>query len=188
MNQAVATQDISNRERQMADESSLVVSIVLPCLNEARTVGACIDQAHAGCQTALANFDDFHGSLDQCTSTHAEKELELAYEIIVADNNSTDESREVAINHNARVVRVPQKGYGAALRGGIAAARGKIVVMGDADCSYDFGEIPRFLEKLNAGYDLVLGNRFAGQIQPGAMPWHHRYIGNPLLSGIGRLL
>jgi glycosyltransferase involved in cell wall biosynthesis len=83
---------------------------------------------------------------------------------------------------------VGQKGYGAATRGGIVAALGRVVVMGDADCSYDFGMIPRFLEKLSEGYDLVLGNRFSGQIQPGSMPWHHRYIGNPLLSGLGQLL
>jgi glycosyltransferase involved in cell wall biosynthesis len=86
------------------------------------------------------------------------------------------------------VVHVEKKGYGAALLGGIAAARGKYVVMGDSDCSYDFGEVPRFLGKLEEGYDLVMGNRFAGGILPGAMPWHHRYIGNPILSGLGRLL
>jgi glycosyltransferase involved in cell wall biosynthesis len=86
------------------------------------------------------------------------------------------------------VVHVERKGYGAALLGGISAARGKYVVMGDSDCSYDFGEVPRFLGKLEEGYDLVMGNRFAGGILPGAMPWHHRYIGNPILSGLGRLL
>ena len=86
------------------------------------------------------------------------------------------------------MVHVEKKGYGAALLGGIAAARGKYVVMGDSDCSYDFGEVPRFLGKLEEGYDLVMGNRFAGGIMPGAMPWHHRYIGNPVLSGLGRLL
>jgi glycosyltransferase involved in cell wall biosynthesis len=86
------------------------------------------------------------------------------------------------------VVHVEKKGYGAALLGGIAAARGKYLVMGDSDCSYDFCEVPRFLDKLEEGYDLVMGNRFAGGIMPGAMPWHHRYIGNPILSGLGRLL
>ena len=162
----VATQAISKRGRPMADESSLLVSTVMPCLNEARTLGLCIDQAHAGCQSALKIHSYFRRSVGQSSSIQAEKELEPAYEIIVADNDSTDGSRDIAIAHKARVVRVAQKGYGAATRGGFAAARGKVVVMGDADCSYDFNEIPRFLEKLSEGYDLVLGNRFAGQIQP----------------------
>ena len=188
MIQDMATQSIATRARPMPDESSLLVSIVMPCLNEARTVGLCIDQAHAGCQSALKIHSYFRRSVGQSSSIQAEKELEPAYEIIIADNDSTDGSRDVAIAHQAGVVRVVQKGYGAAMRGGIAAARGKVVVMGDADCSYDFNEIPRLLEKQSEGYDLVLGNRFAGQIQPGAMPWHHRYIGNPLLSGLGQLL
>ncbi|HBE66945.1 MAG TPA: hypothetical protein DDW52_02220 [Planctomycetaceae bacterium] len=110
------------------------------------------------------------------------------YEIIIADNGSTDGSQEIAVEHGATVVDVEPKGYGAALLSGIAAARGKYVVMGDSDCSYDFGDIPRFIDELEEGFDLVVGNRFAGGIQPGAMPWHHRYIGNPLLSGLGRLL
>ena len=188
MSQAIVTQAFAMRATRTADESSLLVSVVMPCLNEAQSVGLCIDQAHAGCQSALTKLARVRSSLDQCCSIHAEKELEPAYEIIVADNDSADGSRDIAIAHKARVVRVTQKGYGAAMRGGISAARGKVVVIGDADCSYDFNEIPRFLEKLSEGYDLVLGNRFAGQIQPGAMPWHHRYIGNPLLSGLGQLL
>jgi glycosyltransferase involved in cell wall biosynthesis len=122
------------------------------------------------------------GSDTQCRSAAPD------YEILIADNGSEDGSAEIASDHGARVVRVSERGYGAALRGGISAALGKYVVMGDADCSYDFGEVPRFLDKLEEGYDLVLGNRFAGGIEPGAMPWHHRYIGNPLLSGLGRLL
>lgn len=142
-----------------------LVSVVMPCLNEARTVAGCIREALAG----LASGN-------------------LAGEIIIADNGSTDESVEIAIAEDARVVHVAEKGYGSALRGGFAAARGKYIVMGDADGSYDFGEIPRFVAKLEEGYDLVMGNRFAGGIEKGAMPWHHRYIGNPLLSGIGRLL
>ena len=108
-------------------------------------------------------------------------------EVIVADNGSTDGSRELARAAGARVVPVEAKGYGSALMGGILAARGKYVVMGDADDSYDFSHVPRFLEKLRAGYDLVMGNRFLGGIQPGAMPALHRYLGNPVLSGIGRL-
>ncbi|GIW97438.1 MAG: hypothetical protein KatS3mg111_0771 [Pirellulaceae bacterium] len=111
-----------------------------------------------------------------------------AYEILIADNGSTDDSVAVAEAAGARVVQVEEKGYGAALRGGIAAARGKYVVMADSDCSYNFGDIPRFLAKLEEGFDLVVGNRFAGGIEPGAMPWHHRWIGNPVLSGLGRLL
>ena len=158
------------------------LSVVMPCLNEARTLPGCIESALAGIRAAG-----------------------LPAEILIADNGSTDGSQvlvgEIAaqLERTAssaeqphviglRVVDVPERGYGAALRGGIAAARGKYVLMADADGSYDFGEIPRFVEKLDAGYDLVMGNRFTGGILPGAMPWHHRYIGNPLLSGLGRIL
>jgi glycosyltransferase involved in cell wall biosynthesis len=141
------------------------VSVVMPCLNEATTLAACIARAFEG----LAAGD-------------------LSGEVIVADNGSTDGSPDIAERSGARVVDVSEKGYGAALLGGIAAARGHYVAMADADGSYDFGEIPNLITKLNEGYDLVLGNRFAGGIKPGDMPWHHRYIGNPLLSGLGRLL
>jgi hypothetical protein len=161
-------------------DANVLVTVVMPCLNEARTLAACIEQAHAGCRSALAMRNLSGGATGSAISP--------SYEIIIADNGSTDGSQAIAIEHGAKVVSIEQKGYGAALMGGIAAARGKYVVMGDSDCSYDFGEVPRFLDKLEDGYDLVMGNRFAGGIMPGAMPWHHRYIGNPVLSGIGRLL
>jgi glycosyltransferase involved in cell wall biosynthesis len=140
------------------------ISVVMPCLNEELTLAACIEQAR-----------------DAFTKNH------ISGEIIIADNGSTDTSRELAESLGARVVRVERKGYGSALMGGIAAARGKYIIMGDADCSYDFGHIPRFLEKLRSGYDLVMGNRFKGGIRPGAMKNLHRYLGNPVLTGIGRL-
>ena len=140
------------------------VSVVMPCLNEAQTVGICITKA----QQAFEKGD-------------------IAGEVIVADNGSTDGSQEIASRLGARVVPVKERGYGAALMGGIAAARGKYVIMGDADDSYDFGHIPRFLQELRAGDDLVMGNRFRGGILPGAMPPLHKYLGNPALTRIGRL-
>jgi glycosyltransferase involved in cell wall biosynthesis len=145
-------------------ESELELSIVMPCLNEAETLGACIEKAQRSLQA-----------------------LGVAGEIIVADNGSSDDSAEIAARLGARVVQVAVKGYGSALMGGIAAARGKYVIMGDADDSYDFTNLEPFLEKLREGYDLVMGNRFKGQIQPRAMPPLHRYLGNPVLTGIGRL-
>lgn len=162
--QLSSEQVAENTDTRVGTESPLV-SVVMPCLNEERTVAGCIREAFAG--LAAGNLDG---------------------EIIIADNGSTDDSVNIAIEEAARVVHVAEKGYGSALRGGFAAARGKYIVMGDADGSYDFGEIPRFVAKLEEGYDLVMGNRFAGGIEKGAMPWHHRYIGNPVLSGIGRLL
>ncbi len=141
------------------------VSVVLPCLNEEETLAACILKAQEGIKNA--------GTLG---------------EVIVADNGSTDRSRQIALSMGCRVVTVEQKGYGSALAGGIAAACGKYVLMGDADDSYDFRDIPAFLAQLRAGHDLVMGNRFRGGIQPGAMPALHRYLGNPILTGIGRLL
>src|SRR5262245_4741773 len=137
------------------------VSVVMPCLNEARTVGRCSDKA----RTSLA-------------------ELGVAGEVVVADNGSTDGSQDIARSHGARVVPVERKGYGSALMGGIAAARGRFVIMGDADDSYDFTRLGPFVERLRAGDELVMGNRFKGGIRPGAMPWLHRYVGNPLLTGI----
>jgi glycosyltransferase involved in cell wall biosynthesis len=148
----------------MPVESAIVVSAVLPCLNEERTIGICVDKAKAGIAA-----------------------LGLAGEVIVADNGSTDRSVEIAQQHGARVVHQPVKGYGAALRAGIEASRGRIVVMGDADDSYDWSAIAPFVRKIEDGYDLVVGNRFQGGIQPGAMPVLHRYLGNPVLSAISRL-
>ena len=142
----------------------LELSVVLPCLNEARTVGACVQEA----REAMAQAG-------------------LAGEVIIADNGSTDGSQALAIQQGARVVPISNKGYGHALRGGIAAAKGRFIVMGDADQSYDFSHLPRFVEKLRSGCDLVMGNRFLGGVQPGAMPWKNRYLGNPVLSFIGRL-
>jgi glycosyltransferase involved in cell wall biosynthesis len=137
------------------------VAIVMPCLNEARTVGRCVAKAVA-----------------------ALNRLGVDGEVIVADNGSTDGSQEIARAHGARVVHVARRGYGSALQAGIAAAQGKYIIMGDADDSYDFSSIDPFIEKLRAGDELVMGNRFKGGIRPGAMPWHHRYIGNPVLTGI----
>jgi glycosyltransferase involved in cell wall biosynthesis len=137
------------------------VSVVMPCLNEARTVGRCVAKA-----------------------LRALRDLGVSGEVIVADNGSTDGSPDIARRNGARVVHVKRKGYGSALQGGIAAARGRYVIMGDADDSYDFGDLRPFVERLRAGDDLVMGNRFKGGIRPGAMPWLHRYVGNPVLTGL----
>ena len=140
------------------------LSVVMPCLNEAETLEMCIRKAQETLQQA-----------------------DIAGEVIIADNGSTDGSAEIAARLGARVVTVAAKGYGSALAGGIAASRGRYILMGDADNSYDFGHAPRFLTPLRAGADLVMGNRFKGGIEPGAMPALHRYFGNPLLTRIGRL-
>ncbi len=142
----------------------LEISIVLPCLNEERTVGACVEK-----------------------SIHFLKTQGIPGEVIVADNGSTDRSVELAQRSGARVVNIENKGYGSALRGGFEASRGKFILMADADESYDLTNLMPFIEKLREGYDLVMGNRFKGGIKKGAMPWHHRYIGNPILSFIGKL-
>ena len=147
------------------ESETLEVSVVMPCLNEAETLETCIGKA----QRAL-------------------READIAGEVVVADNGSSDGSVEIAQRMGARVVNVRAKGYGNALMGGIAVASGKYVVMGDADDSYDFGHIPRFVEQLRKGADVVMGNRFRGGIEPGAMPILHQYVGNPVLSGIGKLL
>jgi glycosyltransferase involved in cell wall biosynthesis len=140
------------------------LSVVMPCLNEARSLPLCIEKIQ-----------------------RVFEQESIAGEIVVADNGSVDGSQNIARGMGARVVVVEQKGYGSALMGGIGAARGRYLIMGDSDDSYDFRDIPRFLEKLRAGYDLVMGNRFVGGIQPGAMPLLHRYLGNPVLSFMGRL-
>lgn len=142
----------------------LELSIIMPCLNEAETVVTCV-------QKALRFL----------------KEAKIEGEVIVADNGSTDGSQALAIAAGARVVDVPLKGYGNALRHGMAAARGRFLIMGDADDSYDFLRLDAFLERLREGNDLVMGNRFLGGIKPRAMPPLHRYLGNPVLTGIGRL-
>jgi hypothetical protein len=140
------------------------LTILMPCLNEAETLATCIGKA----QSYLARSG-------------------VVGEVVIADNGSTDGSQQIALKAGARVVEVPEKGYGAALSGGIEAASGKYIIMGDADDSYDFANLDPFVEKLRQGYALVMGNRFKGGIKPGAMPWHHRYIGNPILSFCGRL-
>ena len=137
------------------------VSVVIPCLNEANSISFCVEKALRAFQAAG-----------------------LRGEVVVADNGSTDGSVEIAEKLGARVIPVAQRGYGAALRAGIAAARGEFIIMGDADDSYDFSEVPCFVEKWRRGYEVVMGNRFRGEIKPGAMPWHHKYIGNPVLSAV----
>src|SRR5215203_5664640 len=138
----------------------LTVSVVIPCLNEAETIEECVTRA----RTAL-------------------EQNGISGEVVVSDNNSTDGSGDIATRAGARVVRETRPGYGSAYLAGFAAARGRYIVMADADLTYDFFDIPKFVEKLDAGADLVMGDRM-DNIQPGAMPWLHRYVGNPILSGI----
>jgi glycosyltransferase involved in cell wall biosynthesis len=148
-----------------ADRHHPELTILLPCLDEAETLVTCIAKAR--------------GWLERSG---------VRGEVLVADNGSTDGSVELAEGACARVVHVPVRGYGAALRHGIAAANGTYVVMADADDSYDLGDLDAFMTQLRDGADLVMGDRFAGGIAPGAMPWLHRYVGNPVLSRLGRLL
>jgi glycosyltransferase involved in cell wall biosynthesis len=140
--------------------AALRVSVVIPCLNEEENIEACV-------RSALSSM----------------QEAGIAGEVVVADNDSEDRSAELATAAGARVVHEPRRGYGSAYLAGFAAARGEYIVMGDADLTYDFDEIPKFVEKLDAGAELVMGDRMKN-IHPGAMPWHHRYIGNPVLTGI----
>ena len=141
------------------------VSVVIPCLNEANSLRICIEKAQNAFQDAR-----------------------LRGEVVVADNGSTDGSIEIAQATGARVIPVVQRGYGSALKAGIRAARGAFIVMGDADDSYDFSEVPRFVAEWRKGSEVVMGNRFAGEIKPGAMPWHHKYIGNPGLTAVLNVL
>jgi glycosyltransferase involved in cell wall biosynthesis len=146
-------------------EPGIELTVVMPCLNEAETLEACIVKA----QSFLSRSG-------------------TSGEIVIGDNGSTDGSQAIARRLRARVVDVPIRGYGAALYAACMAARGRYIVMGDSDDSYDFSDLSQFLGKLREGNDLVMGNRFRGEIKPGAMPWKNRYIGNPVLSGIGQML
>lgn len=147
-----------------ARDDGVELSIVMPCLDEAETLRSCIEEA--------GGFLRRNG---------------VSGEIVIADNGSADGSPEIAAACGVRVIDVPTTGYGAALQAGIAGARGRYVVMGDADASYDFGHLEAFLDRLRGGDDLVMGNRYRGGIEPGAMPALHRYLGNPVLSFLGRL-
>lgn len=148
----------------MQNNQNIELTILMPCLNEAETLETCIRKAK--------------GYLERSGTSG---------EVLIADNGSTDGSQEIAVKNGARVVHVATKGYGAALTGGCEAAYGKYVVMGDADDSYDFEHLDPFVSALRAGAQLVMGNRFKGGIEPGAMPLSHRYLGTPVLSFIGRL-
>jgi len=155
---------VTSESAPKSEGTDIELTVVMPCLNEAETLEVCI-------QKALASME----------------EMGVVGEVLIADNGSTDGSQDLARRSGARVVDVPTRGYGAALQGGIDAALGTYVIMGDADDSYDFSNLAPFVEKLREGYDLVMGNRFLGGIAPGAMPPLHRYLGNPVLTGIGRL-
>jgi len=153
---------LSKAEQMNGNSEQVELSVVMPCLNEADTLAICIDKA----LTSMLEHN-------------------IKGEVVVADNGSTDGSQEIAISHGARVINVEAKGYGNALMGGIAEARGKFVIMGDADDSYDFLEIPKFVEKLREGYELVQGCRLpsgGGRVMPNAMPFLHRWFGNPMFS------
>ncbi len=148
----------------MTDRKDIELSIVMPCLNEAETLAICITKANNWLQ-----------------------QNHVIGEVVIGDNGSTDGSQKIATDLGARVINVPSKGYGSALMGAIEASYGKYVIMGDSDDSYDFGNLTLFIQELRNGFDLVMGNRFKGGVAKGAMPFLHRYLGNPVLSFIGRL-
>jgi glycosyltransferase involved in cell wall biosynthesis len=151
-------------DKKLATRDQVELSVVMPCLNERETVGTCVRKAIA-----------------------ALRQAGVSGEVIVADNGSTDGSVEIAQAQGARVVNIAENGYGNALKGGILTACGNYILMADSDDSYDLSHIPRFVEQLRSGSDLVMGNRFSGGIARQAMPFLHRYLGNPVLTGIGRL-
>lgn len=161
---ALREKPVSPSSNADASSAPIELSIVMPCLNEAETVGVCVQKA-----------------------MRFLREHKVSGEVIVADNGSTDGSQQLAASLGARVVSVSQKGYGAALMGGILNARGAYVIMGDSDDSYDFTNLQPYLDELRRGQELVMGNRFRGGIKPGAMPTLHRYLGNPVLTRIGRI-
>jgi glycosyltransferase involved in cell wall biosynthesis len=154
---------VQNAEN-LVDGTRIELSIIMPCLNEAETLATCIHKART--------FLEISG---------------IEGEVLVADNGSTDGSQKIATNSGARVISVSRRGYGAALLGGIEAARGEYIIMGDADDSYEFTALQPFIDSLRNGADIVMGNRFKGGIAPGAMPFLHKYLGNPILSWLGRL-
>lgn len=160
---ATTNDQVSSKTGQVSSENMVLVSAVIPCLNEERTIALCIAKARESFRL-----------------------MGIEGEVVVADNGSTDRSLEIAKTMGARVVIEPQRGYGAALRRGVLESHGAIIVMGDADLSYDWSAIEPFVRKVQEGYDLVMGNRFQGGIMPGAMPRLHRYVGNPVLSTIAR--
>jgi glycosyltransferase involved in cell wall biosynthesis len=160
-----ATTDSDDLAISISPQESVELSIVMPCLNEVRTVGVCVS-----------------------TALRAMNGLGIRGEVVVSDNGSTDGSIELAKSRGARVVHADQQGYGSALKVGCEAARGRFIMMGDSDGAHDYADIGPFVERLRDGYELVIGNRFDGQILPGAMSWKNRYIGNPLLSWILRRL
>lgn len=152
-------------ENPVGISSSCELSVVIPCLNESATLAVCIAKA-----------------------TQAMEQAGIQGEVLVADNGSTDGSQQIAQEQGARVISVARRGYGAALLGGFREARGRYLIMADGDDSYNFAHVPRFVERLRTGSDLVIGNRFQGGIEPGAMPFLHHYLGNPVLTFLGRLL
>lgn len=156
-----ASREVAALPRKDPEGQEIVISVVMPCLNEEATIGACVTKALKG----IADSG-------------------LPGEVIVSDNGSTDRSIEIATELGARVIHQPKRGYGNAYRAGFDAARGKYIIMGDSDDTYDFTQIPAFVQKLREGNEYVLGSRFAGTILPGAMPWANRYIGNPILTGL----